>query len=142
MVSKTNCPEVTPLKNYEEEVVDSLLKAKLDCLSREALDIGGIPRNVRDDVESIDWDHVPRRRVIRYLLMHVYRAIEDSPRLYERWLHVLSKHVVSVEVLDKVRQGYALFTPPHQVSAQTMRLAQGIGHDLMDTGHSFSAKAV
>ena len=99
------CPEETALKKYEKEVVDSLLSADLDCLSREALEIGVIPQNVRDDVKSMDWDHVPRPRVIRYLLMHVYRAIEDSPRLYERWLdHVLSKHVASVEVLDKVRQ--------------------------------------
>ena len=99
------CPEETALKNYEKEVVDSLLSADLDCLSREALEIGVIPQNVRDDVKSMDWDHVPRPRVIRYLLMHVYRAIEDSPRLYERWLdHVLSKHVASAEVLDKVRQ--------------------------------------
>ena len=46
-------------------------------------------------------------------------------------------HIASVAVLDKVS---ALLTPPHQVSTQTMCLAQGIGRDLMDTGHSFSAK--
>ena len=42
----------------------------------------------------------------------IYRAIEDSPRprLYERWLHVLSKHVATVEVLDKFRErcGYLM----------------------------------
>ena len=126
------CPGVTALKNYEEEVVDSLLKADLDCLSREASEIGVILQNVRDDVECMDWDHVPRPSVIRYLLMHVYRATEDNPRLYERWLHVLSKHVASVEMLDKVRQSYALVTLSRGVSAQTMRLAEGIEHDETD----------
>ena len=113
------CPEETALKNNEKEVVDSLLNADLDCLSREALEIGVIPQNVRDDVKSMDWDHVPRPRVIKYLLMQVYRAIEDSPRLYERWLDVLSKHVSSVEVLARVGRSYVFLKRPHQVLAQT-----------------------
>ena len=111
------CPEETALKN---KVVDSLLNANLDCLSRETLEIGVIPQNARDDVKSMDWDHVPRPRVIRYLLMHVYRAIGDSPRLYERWLDVCSKHVSSVEVLARVRQSYVFLMQPHRVMAQTM----------------------
>ena len=53
------------LKNREGEVVESLLNADLDCLSREALGVGVISQNVRDDLKSIDWDHVPRPRVIR-----------------------------------------------------------------------------
>ena len=125
------CPEVTALKNYEEEVVVSLLNASLDCLSRESMEIGVIPQNARDDVKSMDWDHVPHPRVIRYLLMHVYRAIEDNPRLYKQWLHVLSKLITSVEVLDKVRQSYTLVTSPHEVSAQMMHLAEGIGQELV-----------
>ena len=112
--------EEAALKNNENGVVDSLLNADLDCLSREALEMGVIPQNVRDDVKSMDWDHVPRPRVIRYLLMHVYRAIEDSPRLYERWLDILSKHVSSVEVLARVRRSYIFLMQPHQVLAQTM----------------------
>ena len=94
------------LKDNENSVVDSLKNADLECLSEDALEIGVIPQDVRDAVGSMDWDHVRRPRVIRYLLMHVYRAIEDSPRLYERWLHVLSEHVATVEVLDKVRERY------------------------------------
>ena len=126
------CPEVTALKNYEEEIVDSLLKADLDFLSKEAFEIGVIPKNVRDDVKYMDWDNVPRPRVIRYLLMHVYRAIEDRPRLYEQWLHLAPKHVALVEVLDKVRQSCVLMTSPREMSAETMRLAEGIGHDQPD----------
>ena len=110
------CPEETALKNNDKVVVDSLLKADLDCLSREALEIGVIPQNARDDVKFMDWDHVPRPRVIRYLLMHVYRAIEDSPILYEQWLDVLSKHVSSVEVLARVGRSYIFLM---QVLAQT-----------------------
>ena len=137
------CPEVAALKNYEEEVVTSLLKADLDCLCREALEVGVIPKNVRDDVKSIDWDHVLRPRVIRYILMHAYRAIEDSPRLYEQWLQVVSKHVASVEVLDEIRQGHLLFMAPLQVqvSGQTMRLAEGTGFDIMETEEVFPANA-
>ena len=84
-------------------------------------------------MKSIDWDHVPRSRVIRYLLMHAYRAMEVSPRLYEQWLCVLSKHIASVEVLDKVRQGMA-----PQVS---VRLVEGIGFDIMETEEVFPANA-
>ena len=97
---------VTALKNNEEGVVDSLLNADLEYLWEEALEIGLIPQDVRDDLGSMDWDHVQRPRVIRYLLMHVYRAIEDSCKLYERWLQVLSKYVATVEVLHKVRERY------------------------------------
>ena len=100
MVSISQCPEVTALKKDEEMISCSLENANLDLLSQEALEIGAIPQNVRDNVMSMDWDRVPRPRVIRYLLIHVYKAIEDRPRLYERWCCVLSKHVSSVEVLD------------------------------------------
>ena len=75
-----------------------------------------------------------RPSVIRYLLAHVYRATEDRPLFYEQWLHVLSKHVASIEVVDKVRQSFALLTSPQQVSSQTMCLVEGIGQDLMDRG--------
>ena len=125
------CPEVTALKNYEEEVVDSLLNADLDCLSKEALEIGIIPRSVRTDVMFTQRE---RPSVIRYLLAHVYRATEDSPLFYEQWLHVLSKHVASIEVVEKVRQSFALLTYTQQVSSQTMCLVEGIGQDLMDRG--------
>ena len=74
--------------------------------------------------------------------MHAYRAIEDSPKLYDQWLQVLSKHVASVEVLDEVRQGHLLLMAPQvQVSGQTMRLAEGIGHDIMEMGEVFPANA-
>ena len=124
-------PEVTALKNYEEEVVYSLLNADLDCLSKEALKIGIIPGSVRTDAMFTQRE---RPSVIRYLLAHVYRATEDRPLFYEQWLHVLSKHVASIEVVDKVRQSFALLTSPQQVSSQTMCLVKGIGQDLMDRG--------
>ena len=112
--------------------MDSLLKADLNSLSREAAEIGVAAKNVRDNVGSMDWDHVPRPLVIRYLLMHAYRAIENSPRLYERWLHVLSKYVASAAVLDKVRQRLDFPTScrPTQVSANAMFLAEGIANDI------------
>ena len=110
---------VTALKNGEEGVIDSLKNADLEYLSEDALEIGVIPQDVRDAVGSMDWDHVRRPRVIRYLLMHVYRAIEDSPRLYERWLHVLSEHVATVEVLDKVRERYEFLMQCDNLLAHT-----------------------
>ena len=118
---------VTALKNNEEAVVDSLKNANLECLSEDALEIGVIPQDVRDAVGSMDWDHVRRPRVIRYLLMHVYRAIEDSPRLYERWLHVLSEHGATVEVLDKVRERYGFLMQCDNLLAHTEDLPEEVG---------------
>ena len=118
---------VTALKNNEDSVVDSLKNADLECLSEDALEIGVIPQDVRDAVGSMDWDHVRRPRVIRYLLMHVYRAIEDSPRLYERWLHVLSEHVATVEVLDKVRERCGFLMQCDNLLAHTEDLPEEVG---------------
>ena len=115
---------VTSLKKSEDAIVDSLKNADLEYLSEDALEIGVIPQDVRDAVGSMDWDHVRRPRVIRYLLMHVYRAIEDSPRLYERWLHVLSEHVATVEVLDKVRERYGFLMQSDNVLAHTEDLPE------------------
>ena len=117
---------VTALKNGEEGVIDSLKNADLEYLSEDALEIGVIPQDVRDAVGSMDWDHVRRPRVIRYLLMHVYRAIEDSPRLYERWLHVLSEHVATVEVLDKVKERYGFLMQCENL-ARTEDLPEEVG---------------
>ena len=120
---------VTALKQSEDGIVDSLKNwnAGLECLSEDALEIGVIPQDVRDAVGSMDWDHVRRPRVIRYLLMHVYRAIEDSPRLYERWLHVLSEHVATVEVLDKVRERYRFLMQRDNILAHTEDLPEEVG---------------
>ena len=118
---------VTALKKNEDSIVDSLKNADLECLSEDALEIGVIPQGVRDAVGSMDWDHVRRPRVIRYLLMHVYRAIEDSPRLYERWLHVLSEHVATVEVLDKVRERCGFLMQRENILAHTEDLPEEVG---------------
>ena len=115
---------VTALKKNEDGIVDSLKNADLECLSEDALEIGVIPQDVRDAVGSMDWDHVRRPRVIRYLLMHVYRAIEDSPRLYERWLHILSEHVATAEVLDKVRERYGFLMQCDNLLAHTEDLPE------------------
>ena len=56
--------------------------------------------------------------------MHVYRAIEDSPRLYERWLHVLSEHVATVEVLDKVREKCGFLMQRENILAHTEDLPE------------------
>lgn len=131
------CPEVSALKNNEELLVESLLKTDLERLSREALEIGIIPQDVKNNVASLDLDNVPRGRAIRYLLMHGYKRIEgNSYRLYERWINVLSKHVgTSTSVLDTVRQNlYTLRAIP--VQASTLCLAEddpvAIDHVLSD----------
>ena len=122
-----NMASVTSLKKSEDAIVDSLKNADLEYLSEDALEIGVIPQDVRDAVGSMDWDHVRRPRVIRYLLMHVYRAIGDSPRLYERWLHVLSKNVATVEVLDKVRERYGFLMQRDNILAHTEDLPEEVG---------------
>ncbi len=58
--------------------------------------------------------------------MHVYRAIEDSPRLYERWLHVLSEHVATVEVLDKVRERHGFLIECDNLLAHTEDLPEEV----------------
>ena len=122
-----NMASATSLKKSEDAIVDSLKNADLEYLLEDALEIGVIPQDVRDAVGSMDWDHVRRPRVIRYLLMHVYRAIEDSHRLYERWLHVLSEHVATVEVLDKVRERYGFLMQRDNILAHTEDLPEEVG---------------
>ena len=104
----TVCPEVRALKENEKGVVDSLEsvdKEHLKCLCRDAVEMGVIPQDVTNSLESMDWENVSRPRVIRYLLMHTYRSIEENLRLYERWLELLRKYLSSTDVLQKVHHG-------------------------------------
>ena len=120
----TVCPDEVrrALKDNEKGVVDSLEsvdKEHLKCLCGEAVEIGVIPQDVRKSLESMDWENVSRPRVIRYLLMHTYKSIGENLRLYERWLDLLRKY-------------YKMSTPlASSVSAQVMRLTEGISDDLL-----------
>ena len=118
---------VVSLKNCEEEVVRSLKNAHLDNFLCETTSIGAIPQAVKTTVDYLDPEAVPRSLMVRYLLLHVYEWLKANPRLYERWLKVLSEYV-SEELLCKVRQGYAMLVSP-KVSAETMCLADKHGND-------------
>ena len=146
MATVSLCPEVRALKVNEKGVVDSLEnvdKERLKCLCREAVEIRVIPQDVKNSLESMDWENVPHPTVIRYLLMHVYKSIEDNLMLYERWLELLQKYLPSTAVLDKINEILALIAPvlhhtmvssaESPLSADIMRLAEGIGEDILQS---------
>ena len=118
------CSEVSSLRSAEEGVVGCLEAADLRRFLDDSCALGAIPQGVKKDFASLDPEAVPRSLMVRYLLLHVYEWLEANPRLYERWLKVLSRYV-SEELLCKVRQGYAMLVSP-KVSAETMCLADGI----------------
>ena len=96
---------IVSLQNFKVEVVRSLKNADLNSFIYESISVGLIPQAVKINFDYLDPDAVPRPLVVRYLLLHVYEWLEANPRLYERWLKVLSEYV-SEELLSKVRQWY------------------------------------
>ena len=103
------------LKNNEKKIVKSLASTNLESLeslSREAVEIGVLPEDVKKSLESMDWENVPRPRVIRYLLIHVYKSIKDHPKLCERWLELLHEYLTSTDVLYKVHHEITMSTTP------------------------------
>ena len=83
MTTVFSCPEVRALKSNEKEMIKSLRTVDLESLCGEAVEIGVVPQNVKKSLESMDWENVPSARVIKYLLMHVYKKIDDNFRLYK-----------------------------------------------------------
>ena len=86
--------------------MDSLEVTNLDRLCIEAVETGVVPQDVIKNLDSMDWENVPRPRGIRYLLMHVYRSIQNEyrakSRLYEHWVRLLHKYIPSTDhVLDQ-----------------------------------------
>ncbi len=126
------CPEVKALKRNEEEIVDSLENADLVGLCGEAVEMRVIPQDVKKSLESMDWKSVTCPRVIRYLLMHVYRSVEVNSRLCERWIKLLRKYIsYTNHVLEKL--DYDIMTQtsaPSPVSAHVMCLTEGISDDI------------
>ena len=110
---------VRVLKRYESDLVTSLKGVDLSNLIREAVETGIIRQTFKDNFESID-HNVPRPTKIRYILLHACEQIEDNPRLYEKFLEVLSRHGVPRNVLDSMQSSYDNY--PH-VSASALSVA-------------------
>ena len=98
---------VKALKDHEDKLVDLLEDTDLVRLARFGSEGGFISQDVKKNLESMDPNvHWPTK--IRYLFLHVYKSLQSNPRLYERWLKLLSKHGASSEALEQVRLSYAL----------------------------------
>ena len=98
---------VKALKDHEDKLVDLLEDTDLVRLARFGSEGGFISQDVKKSLESMDPNvHWPTK--IRYLFLHVYKSLQSNPRLYERWLKLLSKHGASSEALEQVRLSYAL----------------------------------
>ena len=112
----------------EKEIVGSLQKADLGVLSREGVEIGVIPQDVKKAFDSLDCN-VSSSLKIRFILMHGYEGLQKDSRLYERWLDLLAKHGVSRALLDSNVAGFY----NADVSYQATRYAEGIG-DMLSGG--------
>ena len=123
---------VKALKDHEDELVDLLEDTDLVRLARFGSERGLISQDVKKSLESMDPNvHWPTK--IRYLFLHVYESLQSNPRLYERWLKLLSKHGASSEALELVRlryEGYCARESDYSVSVMTESLADGISEEL------------
>ena len=110
LVPKSPRPsEALSLKKNEEAIVDDLLSTDLSRFLEESAWIGAVSQEVEEHLNTIDPKAVPRPLQVRYILSHVYEAVEKNSKLYERFLKVLGKHVPA-KVLRRVRESYVLLT--------------------------------
>ena len=123
---------VKALKDHEDKLVTSLKDTDLVSLARFGLEGGFISQDVKESLKSMDPNvHWPTK--IRYLFLHVYELLQSNPRLYERWLKLLSEHGASSEALEQVRrsyEGYCARESDYSVSPMTESLADGISEEL------------
>ena len=93
---------VKALKDHEDKLVASLEDTDLVSLARFGSEGEFISQDVKKSLESMD-PNVHWSTKIRYLFLHVYESLQRNPRLYERWLKLLSEHGASSEALEQVR---------------------------------------
>ena len=133
---------VKALKDHEDKLVTSLKDTDLVSLARFGSEGGFISQDVKESLESMDPNvHWPTK--IRYLFLHVYESLQSNPRLYERWLKLLSEHGASSEALEQVRlsyEGYCARESDYSVSAMTESLADGISEELSGNGSATGSK--
>ena len=133
---------VKALKDHEDKLVTSLKDTDLVSLARFGSEGGFISQDVKESLESMDPNvHWPTK--IRYLFLHVYESLQSNPRLYERWLKLLSEHSASSEALEQVRlsyEGYCARESDHSVSAMTESLTDGISEELSGNGSAAGTK--
>ena len=114
-------PAVKALKDHEDKLVDLLKNTNLVSLAKYGSEGGLIPQDVKKNLESMDPNvHWPTK--IRYFFFHVYESLQSNPKLYERWLKLLSEHGASSEALEQVRlsyEGYCARESDYSVSGGT-----------------------
>ena len=133
---------VKALKDHEDKLVTSLKDTDLVSLARFGLERGFISQDVKESLESMDPNvHWPTK--IRCLFLHVYESLQNNPRLYERWLKLLSEHGASSEALEQVRlsyEGYCARESDYSVSAMTESLADANSEELSGNGSAAGSK--
>ena len=123
-------------------LVTSLKDTDLVRLARLGSERGFISQDAKKSLESMDRE-VDWARKIRYLFLHAYESLQRNPRLYERWLKLLSEHGASSEALEQVRlsyEGYCARESDYSVSAMTESLADGINEELSGNGSAAGTK--
>ena len=124
---------VKALKDHEDKLVTSLKDTDLVSLARFGSEGGFISQDVKKSLDSMDPNvHWPTK--IRYLFSHVYKSLESNPRLYERWLKLLSEHGASSKALEQVRLSYAEYCARESDYSVSESLADGISEDLFVSG--------
>lgn len=122
--------KVHSVKALEERLGASL--RDLDKLSIEGNEMGLFSQDVKRSLNSLD-HRVSGLLKLRYLLLQAYDLRKGNPRLYERWLKVLSEYGVPSYLVDQFTICYGhdeanvdnCFTENH-VSMLTDILASGI----------------
>ena len=94
--------ELKVLQLYEEKLVSVLVKENLGCLSENLYEMMVISKEVKDKFASLDHSSLAQELMIRYLLQHVYNAVEDNKLVLCSFLDVLDE--VDELVADKLRR--------------------------------------
>ena len=81
--------ELKVLQLHEEKLVSVLVKENLVCLSENLYEMMVISKEVKDKFASLDHGSLAQELMIRYLLQHVYDAVEDNKLVLCSFLDVL-----------------------------------------------------
>ena len=94
--------ELKVLQLYEGKLVSVLVKENLGCLSENLYEMMVISKEVKDKFATLDHGSLAQELMIRYLLQHVYDAVEDNKLVLCSFLDVLGE--VDERVADELRR--------------------------------------
>ena len=91
MSSLCGASEVAVLLHYEENLVAALTKENVMSLCQKLYERIVISKEVKDKFVSLDHDNLKTELMVRYLLQHVYDAVEDNKLVLCSFLDVLGE---------------------------------------------------